>query len=508
MNIYRSFLKYVIASTYCGVFFLRIFHYGFIYRRPENIILGCIPTVVITAFLILVVCICEYRILSPFEALVNRAKRNGEKMSDEDAVACIEAYKKFDVAIAVGEGIGFFLGSGSTSVVEALTGYEKFNPLLFFIIVAQSVGVGFICYTLVVFRIKRLLMTQALHDVGVSVPNDLSRTLSVAITASVYISIFNMMTVPIGLLTGRVSGNLFSIFIRDCIIGGLLTGTVCYVTYSLLVKKIRETEKNIGKKLYLETMNLAVATKESAATSVDQSAAIKEIVSTIEDTKNLSMNIKEKLKNVSDISEKSKEDIRIGVEYLDRNIKELFSVMETNKQTIEGIKDLGGKIDNIWDVVSLINEIASQAKIIAFNAELEASSAGEYGKNFHIVATEVRRLSDNIIDGTKEIKEKITEVQGASDSLILVSEQGAEKIASGYDSIKSLQGQFSSIKKSSEDTAKSSSDMTDFVIQLSASHEQIYSTIKQIAVGIENFSQTTESISSASQNVKDIAKLL
>lgn len=508
MNIFRSFLKYVISLTYCGVFFLRIFHYGFIYRRPSSIIFDCAPTVCITAFLILIVCICEYRILAPFEKLIEQAKKSGNKMSEEESVKCLEAYKRFDLAIAIGEGTGFFLGSGSTAVVEALVGYEKFNPLLFVIIVAQSVGVGFICYTLIVFRVKKVLMAKALQDVGIHVTNDLSKILTVAITASVYISIFNMITVPIGLLHGRASGDLLPIFIRDCIIGGVLTGAVCYVTYSLLVKKIRETEKYISKKLYLETMNLAVATKESAATSVDQSTAVKEIVSTIEDTNNLSLNIKEKLQNVLDTSEKAKEDVLIGVEYLDKNIKELLAIMETNKMTIEGIKDLGGKINNIWEVVSLINDIASQAKIIAFNAELEANSAGEYGKNFHIVATEVRRLSDNIIDGTKEIKEKITEIQGSSDSLILASEKGAEKITSGYESIKSLQGQFSSIKKSSEDTARSSNDITDFIMQLSASHEQIYSTIKQIAVGIENFSQTTESISSTSQNVKEIAKLL
>lgn len=508
MNIYGSFLKYVISLTYCGVFFLRTFHYCFIYRTPKIIITGCIPTVMITGFLIIVVCIIEHRIISPFEAITASAKKTGKKMSEEEAFKCIKAFKTFDIVIAISEGIGFLLGSSSTVVVESLVGYEKINPLLFIIIVAQSVGVGYICYSLTVFRIKKVLMVNVLHEVGLHINNDLSKTLSVAITACVYISILNMITVPIGLLLGRASGNLLNIFIRDCLVAGILTGGVCYVTYSLLVKKIRETEKFIGKKLYIETMNLAVATKESAATSVEQSTAVKEIVSTIEDTNNLSLSIKEKLQKVSEISEKAKEDVIVGVEYLDRNIKELLAVIESNKQTIAGIKDLGSKIDNIWEVVSLINEIASQAKIIAFNAELEASSAGEYGKNFHIVATEVRRLSDNIIDGTKEIKDKITEIQSASDSLILLSEKGAENVSSGYKNIKSLQGQFASIKKSSEETAKSSNDITDFIIQLSASHEQIYSTIKQISNGIENFSQTTENISSASENVKRIARLL
>lgn len=508
MNIFSSFLKLVIPTTYLGVFFLRVFHYGFIYNRPLAIITGCIPTVFITAFLILIVVLLERKILLPFEDAVVRAQESGIKMSESDAVRCISAYKKFDIAIAIGEGTGFLLGASSTAILESLTGHVKFDFLLFVIIVAQSVGVGFLCYTIVVFRIKKILMANALRKVGVSVDADLSKTLSVAITSSVYIAMFNMITVPIGILINETSGNKLHLFLRDSVIGAVLTAFVCYITYSMLIKKIRETEKYVSKKLLTETINLSVATKESAATSVDQSTAVKEVVATVEDTTNLSLNIRDKISDVSRVAEKSKDDILAGVQSLENNIYALLDIMESNKQTIEGVKELGEKINNIWDVVTLINDVASQAKIIAFNAELEANSAGEFGKNFHIVASEVRRLSDNIIEGTKEIKEKIGEIQDASDSLIMVSEQGAVKINSGYKNIHSLKEKFDDIKCSAEITAKSSNDIADVIMQLSASNEQIYSTMKQIAIGIENFSQTTENISAASQNVKDIARIL
>ena len=89
--------------------------------------------------------------------------------------------------------------------------------------------------------------------------------------------------------------------------------------------------------------------------------------------------------------------------------------------TTERIKELNTKMNGIWDIVGIINNVADQTKIIAFNAELEASSSGEAGKNFHIVATEIRRLSDTILDSIKEIKIVIDEIQKASDRLILDS---------------------------------------------------------------------------------------
>ncbi|MBO7136162.1 MAG: chemotaxis protein, partial [Spirochaetaceae bacterium] len=237
-------------------------------------------------------------------------------------------------------------------------------------------------------------------------------------------------------------------------------------------------------------------------------AAVKEIVATMEDNNALSENISEKIKDVSDVAAKTNNDVADGVAYLSENVRKLHEIAEANQTTIDGIKSLGGKISNIWDIVSLINSVADQAKIIAFNAELEASSAGEAGRNFHIVATEIRRLADGIIDGTKEIKERITEIQQSSDSLILASENGTAKINEGVDNAAVLSERFESIKNASEITATSSGDITTIIHQQTAASEQILITLKQIASGVENFTAATEHIYQASKNLSSIASEL
>ncbi|MBP5464126.1 MAG: hypothetical protein J6Y13_03005, partial [Treponema sp.] len=118
------------------------------------------------------------------------------------------------------------------------------------------------------------------------------------------------------------------------------------------------------------------------------------------------------------------------------------------------------------------------------------------------------RLSDNIIDSIKEIKDCIDEIQKASDALILDSEKGTSQIDSGYRSAKSLESGFESIMQSSEDTAGSTREILEYVSQLSSSSEQILLTLRQIADGIENFSSFTANISSSSENVRQIASLL
>ncbi len=277
---------------------------------------------------------------------------------------------------------------------------------------------------------------------------------------------------------------------------------------AVILSRMRAKEEIASNHLIEETHNLALSSKENAVTAQDQSAAVKEIVATMEDNTALSEDISKKIKDVSGVASKTSGDVAEGVSYLEKNVRQLREIASANQNTIEGIKSLGDKIENIWDIVTLINSVADQAKIIAFNAELEASTAGEAGKNFHIVATEIRRLADGIIKGTKEIKGKITEIQQSSDTLILASESGTEKIREGVSNAKSLEERFTSIKNASEITADSAGDITTIIQQQAVASEQILITLKQIAMGVDKFRGATESVSEASQNLQIIAEEL
>ncbi len=269
---------------------------------------------------------------------------------------------------------------------------------------------------------------------------------------------------------------------------------------------VAQKERKIAERLFEEAQNLVVATKETAATSQDSSAAVKEIVATMEDSNVLSENISTKIKDVSSVANQTSSDVTEGVAQIEQNVQQLHEIFNANQQTIDGIKILSEKIESIWDIVTLINNVADQAKIIAFNAELEASTAGEAGKSFRIVANEIRRLSDGIIDGTREIKEKINEIQHSSDSLILASESGTEKINAGYENARGLEAKFASIKSSAEITASSADNIAEIIRQQASASEQILIALKEISAGVENFTVATDNISLASENVRKISE--
>ena len=285
----------------------------------------------------------------------------------------------------------------------------------------------------------------------------------------------------------------------------IIFSIVCSVVNINVIRKMRKNEQMLADQLFEDAQSLVVSSKENAATAQDQSAAVKEIVATMEDNTALSEDISQRIKDVSGVAVKTNDIVSEGVSFIEANMKQLQEIADTNLNTINGIKNLGEKIENIWSIVSLINSVADQAKIIAFNAELEANNTNSSGKNFHIVANEIRRLADGIIESTKEIKTKITEIQESSDDLILTSESGTEKIQSGVENAKNLETRFESIKNASEITAESAGKITEIIQQQTLASEQILITLKQISAGVSNFSMATDYISKASENLKSVA---
>ena len=156
---------------------------------------------------------------------------------------------------------------------------------------------------------------------------------------------------------------------------------------------------------------------------------------------------------IAALASKMEKDVLNGFAILEKNVKKMEDIKEKNSGVINGIISLSSKVNKIRDIVRVINTITDQTKVIAFNAALEAASAGDMGKRFSVVAGEVNRLADDIAGLTRQIREQVEEIQSSSSYLIVYSEEGSDKISEGYKLIKDLEDVFMEIKAGAEITS-------------------------------------------------------
>ncbi|OHD19086.1 MAG: hypothetical protein A2087_12640 [Spirochaetes bacterium GWD1_61_31] len=251
--------------------------------------------------------------------------------------------------------------------------------------------------------------------------------------------------------------------------------------------------------------DLSTTTKEVTSTSNMQAAAVKEVVSTMEDSNQITQSIGRTITEVTRIAIKTKEHVEDGTGLVQDTSQKMSEIRKKNTDTISGIRLLTDKIRAIWDIVDIINTIVEQTRIIAFNAALEASTAGEAGRNFQIVAGEIKRLADSTSQSTAEIQARITEIQKAANSLIIVSEEGTERIRQGHELSEQLHAVFSSILDSADISASSSENIEFSIRQQASAFEQILVTMKEISRGIDNLVLTQQQTAQTAEALAGMA---
>jgi len=240
---------------------------------------------------------------------------------------------------------------------------------------------------------------------------------------------------------------------------------------------------------------LSISSKEIAFTANEQQASISEIVSTMQNNNDLSIRAAEKTNEVAQLASHTQELSRRGAQLRDVNEDMMLDIRDQNNKIIEIIKNLADMLSRIDESTQLIDTIADRTKLIAFNAALEASSSGEAGSRFSVVAGEIRRFADNVADSVSEIKEKIKELQEASQMLITEANSGSSAIDAGYKRMVEQKEVFENIVDVSKNVANRSQQISSLSKQQEMASAQVFTALKEISHGVGQFVTSTAATS-------------
>lgn len=167
-----------------------------------------------------------------------------------------------------------------------------------------------------------------------------------------------------------------------------------------LVSRITETSQEVAQYTATTqsiTNQLAEASEHQAQEIAGASAAINEMAMSIDQ---VSANAEES----AVVAERSVQIAANGADVVHRSIEGMDTIREQIQETSKRIKRLGESSQEIGNIVALINDIADQTNILALNAAIQASMAGEAGRGFAVVADEVQRLAERSASATKQIE--------------------------------------------------------------------------------------------------------
>ncbi|MEZ5564822.1 MAG: methyl-accepting chemotaxis protein [Gammaproteobacteria bacterium] len=133
----------------------------------------------------------------------------------------------------------------------------------------------------------------------------------------------------------------------------------------------------------------------------------------------------------SDVARHSVDVAHKGGDAVRRTIEGMNAIRETIQETSKRIKRLGESSQEIGNIVELINDIADQTNILALNAAIQASMAGEAGRGFAVVADEVQRLAERSANATRQIEFLVRTIQTDTNEAIVSMERSTTDVVGG-----------------------------------------------------------------------------
>ena len=204
------------------------------------------------------------------------------------------------------------------------------------------------------------------------------------------------------------------------------------------------------------------------------------------------------------VAERSVAIANKGNEVVHNTIHGMDNIREQIQDTAKRIKRLGESSQEIGDIVNLIDDIAEQTNILALNAAIQASMAGEAGRGFAVVADEVQRLAERSSSATRQIEALVRAIQVDTNEAVISMEQTTAEVVRGARLAQDAGVALAEIEGVSQTLADLIHSISDAAQLQTSSAGQISHTM---AIIQQITSQTSSGSTATAESIGDLARM-
>ncbi len=230
---------------------------------------------------------------------------------------------------------------------------------------------------------------------------------------------------------------------------------------------------------------IRASAQEQAASVEEQFAAVQETAATVDEITHSGAQISKRASEVIATAQAAAQTARSGLRAATDTAKAMDSIREQGEAVAGNIVALSEKTQAIGEIIVTVNDISERTHLLALNAAIEAAAAGEEGRSFAVVASEMKLLADQAKQATVQVRGILGEIQRGINASVMLTEEAVKRAAAG--------------KTRTDSTVRTIEEMAARVEEGVQTFQQIVASTNQQQLGIEQVMGALQNIRQASQ---------
>jgi len=250
---------------------------------------------------------------------------------------------------------------------------------------------------------------------------------------------------------------------------------------------------------------IAAASRQQASGAAEQASSVGQTSATVEELSATARQIAENSEAQAAMAESTLKNAEESQVAMERAAGVMKDIRQRTEAGAKKIMKLGEKSQKIGKVLGIINDIAAETRMLSLNAAIEASRAGEAGKGFSVVASEIRKLAENVVKSTDTIEEIVMEIQSAANTSVMAAEENVKVVKTGSEKLELVEKAMHEIVSMAVQTTDSARQVSTATGQQKRASDQVVITMRELSEVARQMAGAAEDTTQAANGLSQMA---
>ncbi|MER2267638.1 methyl-accepting chemotaxis protein [Methylobacterium oxalidis] len=253
---------------------------------------------------------------------------------------------------------------------------------------------------------------------------------------------------------------------------------------------------------------IRASAQEQAASVEEQFAAVQETAATVDEITHSGAQIGKRAGEVIASAQATAQTSKAGLRAVADTARAMDAIREQAEAVAGNIVALSEKTQTIGEIITTVNDISERTHLLALNAAIEAAAAGEGGRSFAVVASEMKLLADQAKSATAQVRAILGEIQRGINTSVMLTEEAVKRAATGKARSDTTQRTIEEITARVEESVQTFQQIVASTNQQQLGIEQVMGALQNIRQASQQTAAGTREVEAASANLTDLAQAL